>query len=146
MRRFLASAWFPFLAAVVLAGVSVAAYAVLQPTGEDIGNSDIQKYAKIGGWAVGPLFGLLSLLIASILNLIRRIVRIRKVSLLHPVVVLLSVGTWLVFSWQLTDEPRFTPIARAVIDFLARPLLWGSLAAVVLTILLSIPLLFPSKK
>lgn len=146
MRRFLASAWFPFFISLVFAGVTVAAYAVLQPNGEDIGNSELQRIATIAGWAIGPVAGLLSLIVAGILNVIRRIVRLRKVRLLHPLVVLLSVGPWLVLSWQLTEEPRYTPIARAVIDFAARELLWGSLIACALTLILSIPLLFPTQK
>ncbi len=146
MRRFLASAWFPLVICLVFAAVTAGAYAGLQPSGEDIGNSEIQKIAMIAAWGIGPVAALLSLILAGILNLIRRIVRLRKVAILHPVVVLLSIAPWLVFSWQVTGEPRYTPIARAVIDFAARELLWGSLVACLLTIVLSIPLLFPAKK
>lgn len=146
MRRFLASAWFPVLICFVFAAITTAAYAGLQPSGDDIGNSEIQRIARIAAWGIGPLAGILSMFLAAILNLIRRIVHLRKVPFLHPLVVLLSVGPWLVFSWILTDEPRYTPIARAVIDFTARELLWGSLVACLLTILLSIPLFFPTKQ
>lgn len=146
MRRFLASAWFPFAICLVFAAVTAAAYAGLQPSGDDIGNSEIQRIARIAAWGIGPLAGGLSMLLAAILNLLRRLVRLRKIELLHPLVVLLSIGPWLILSWILTDEPRYTPIARAVIDFAARELLWGSLIACLLTILLSIPLFFPAKK
>ncbi len=146
MRRFLATAWFPFLICLVLAAVTAAAYAGLHPTGEDIGNSELERISTLAAWGIGPIAGLLSLILAGILNLIRRLVRARKIAFLHPVVVLVSVGPWMIFSWQLTGEPRYTPIARAVIDFAARELLWGSLVAVLLTIILSIPLLFPAKK
>ena len=145
MRRFLGSAWFPFCTALVLAGVTVVAFAMLKPSPDVIGNYEIASIAKIAGWAIGPVIGLLSLILAGILNLIRRIVRLRKVELLHPAVVLLSVVPWLVCSWQLTEEPPYTPLARAVIEFAARPMLWGSLVACLFVIVLSIPLLLPEK-
>ncbi len=146
MRRFLASAWFPFCICLDLAVVTAVAYAVLQPTGDDIGNGQIQQIAIYAAWGIGPVAGILSMIVAGILNLIRRIVRLRKTALLHPIVVIASITPWLLFGWQVTGEPRYTPIARAVIDFAARPLLWGSLVAILLTIVLSIPLLFPAKK
>ncbi len=129
----------------MLAAVTAAAFAGLQPSGEDIGNSEILRAAKIAGWVIGPVAGLLSLLKIGILNLIRRLLRLRKVEWLHPVVVLLGIMPWLVLGWIITGEPRYTPIARAVIDFAAHELLWGGLVACVLTLILSIPLLFPKK-
>ncbi len=146
MRRFLSTALFPFLICFTFAAVTVAAYALLMPTGDDIGNGQIQEIAKLAAWGVGPVASLLSLFMAGILNLIRRIVQLRRVALLDPLVVIASIAPWFVFGWQVTGEPRYTPIARAVIDFAARELLWGSLVAILLTIVLSIPLLFPTKK
>ena len=145
MRRFLASAWFPFLICIVIAGVTVGAYAGLKPAGADVDNEEILKIARITGWAIGPAAGLLSLLLIGIMNVIRRVVRARRIGLLHPIVVLLGIAPWLALSWMLTDEPRFTPIARAAIDFVGRPLLWGSLGGLLATLLLSLPLLIPSK-
>lgn len=136
MRRFLASGWFPIVTALLLAAATAGAYAWMKPTGADIGNAEIIKYAAIAGWAVGPVIGLLTLIVAGILNLLRRIVRLRRVGVLHPVVVLIPVGFWLVLSWELAGEPRFTPIAKAVIDFAARPLIVGSFAAVVFVVVL----------
>ena len=146
MRKFLASAGFPFLMALVMGGAAVAAYALLQPTGEDVGNSQIVQAFTYAGWAVGPVIFLLSFLLICILNLLRRIFRLRKLRLLHPIIVLLGIVPWLVFSWVLLDEPRYTAFARATIDFVARPMLWGSLMATLLTILLSIPLFFSASK
>ena len=81
MRRFLASAWYPFLTAVILAGVTVAAFAMLSPTGEDVGNGNVVSAFKIVGWAIGPVMGVLALLKMIILNGIRRIVKLRKVAM-----------------------------------------------------------------
>jgi hypothetical protein len=146
MRRFLASAWFPFLLCIVLGGMTVAAYAILKPTGEDVGNSQVVAAFKIAGWAAGPVIALLSLILIFVLNGLRRLLRIRKVSLLHPVIAILGIAPWLIFAWTVTGEPRFTPFARAAIDFVARPMLWGSLVACLLAILLSLPLLFSQKQ
>ncbi len=146
MRRFLASAWFPLLTVLVMAGVSVAAYAMLKPTGDDVGNSQIVSVFKIVGWAIGPAIALLSLILIGILNLVRRIFQMRRVNILHPVVVLMGIVPWLIFSWVIMDEPRFTPIARAIIDFAGRPMLWGSLVATLFAIILSIPLFVGSRE
>ena len=146
MRRFLASAWFPVCICIAFAAITALSYAILQPSGEAIGNAEIERAARIVAWCIGPIAGVLSLVLIGLLHLIRRIMRVRKVAFLHPLVILLGIISWAVFSWQITDEPRYTPIASAVIDFAARELLWGSLVACLLTILLSIPLLFPVKK
>ncbi len=145
MRRFLASTWFPLFVCIVLAGVTAAAYAMLKPTGDDIGNSQIQQIALIAGWAVGPIAGLLSYILIGILNTLRRLFRLRRNAMLHPIVVLLGISPWLILGWQLTDEPRYTPIARAVIDFAAREMLWGSLIAFLFTLILCIPAFFARK-
>ena len=146
MRRFLGSAWFPFLTCLVLGGVTAAAYAMLQPSGADISNGQLLKAMQIAGWAVGPVIAVLSLLIIGILNTIRRIVRLRTVGVLHLVVVLCGAVPWLIFSWIILDEPRYTAFARGAIDFVGRPMLWGSLAALIFAIILSFPLFFPTKK
>lgn len=146
MRRFLSSAWFPFFIALVMAGVTVAAYAALKPTGEDVTNHQVLQAFKIAAWAVGPVMGLLSLLLMGLLNLIRRMLRLRKVALLHPAVVLVGVLPWFIFGWSLTGEPRYTTFARAAIEFVGRPMLWGALVALLLTIVLSIPLFLSSSK
>lgn len=145
MRRFLASGWFPIVTAIVLAAATTGAYAWMKPLGADIGNSEIQQYATWGGWAIGSVAALLSLIVAGILNLVRRIVRVRRVNLLHPVVGLIAFGPWLIFSWVIAGEPRYTPAARAIIDFGARPLILGSFAAVLFIVLFSLPLLFPKR-
>lgn len=145
MHTFLESAWFPFCIAIILAGVTTAAYALLEPNPIVIGNQQIADSANVAGWALGGVVGLLSWMLAGILNRIRRIVRLRRVALLHPIVALLSIAPWGVLAWQLTGEPRYTPIARAIIDFGARPMLWGSLIAAAICILSFLILLLPRK-
>lgn len=146
MRRFLSSAWFPFLMCLVLAGVSTAAFAILKPTGEGLTNSQLVIAMGIAGWAIGLVAGLLAFLTICILNLLRRIVRLRKNGPGHPIVVLLGIVPWLVFAWVLTDEPRYTQFAIGMIEYVGRPLLWGTLVATLLSILLSIPLFVSAKK
>ena len=146
MRRFLASAWYPFLVCLVLAGATAAAFAMLAPTGDDVGNGEIVRWAGFAAWLIGPVAGLLTFLKIGILNLVRRIVRIRKVRWLHPVVVLLGTVSTGVFAWILAGEPPFTPIARAVVAFGARPLLWGSLVSSLLAAVLALPIFFQRRK
>jgi len=146
MRRFLGSGWFPVVIALLMGGVATAAYAVLAPQGADVGNSEMVRVFTIGSWAVGGVMALLSMLLMGVLNLIRRICKIRRVEALHPVVVFAGTFPWFAFAWSLTGEPRFTAFARAMIDFVGRPMLWGSLIATLVVVLCSIPLVLPSKK
>ena len=139
MRRFLASAWFPFLTCLILAGATVAAYAlVLKPSGADL-PSDALNIGKIAGWATGPVMALLSLIVIFILNGIRRLLRIRMIGWLHPVIVLIGIAPWAAFAWQMVmNEPRYTPVARVVIDFAGKPLFLGVFAAIVFVVLMSL--------
>ena len=145
MKRFLSSAWFPFVTCLILAAGATAAFALLKP-GADIDNGELSHAMTIAGWATGGATALVSWILIGILNLIRRIVRARRVSILHPVVVLIGVFPWVVFAWIMLDEPPYTMFARAAMEFVARPLLWGSLLATLFTLVMSIPVLIPSKK
>lgn len=146
MRRFLASAWYPFLVCLVLAGATVGAFSVFGLVTYDIGNAEVQRYVGYAGWAAGPAVGLLSFVAIGILNVVRRIIRLRKTKWLHPVIVLLGVVPWVVCAWILAGEPAYTPIGRAVVPFVARPLLWGSLAATLFTLFLSLPIFFQRRR
>ncbi len=122
-------------------------YAYLQPTGDDIGNSQIQDIAIIAGWAVGPAFALLSWVLVMALNGVRRLLRLRKIAWLHPVIAILGLLPWLLLGWQLTmNEPRYTPFARAVIDFAGKEMLVGAFVACVFAVACSVPLLFRTKQ
>ncbi len=140
MRRFLGSAWFAFLTMIVFAAATAGMFAILKPDGADVGSSEIVDIFKIAGWAAGPACALLSFIVILILNGIRRITRTRKVFYLHPLVILLALLPWLGFGWQLTmNEHRYTPIAKAVIDFVGKEILVGSFVAIVFTLVLTIP-------
>lgn len=146
MRKFLASFWFPFLICLVMGGVTALAMHLLKPAGAEIDNYQLKTAMQIAGWAIGPVIALLSIIDIGILNLIRRIVRLRKVAILHPIVILICIVPWFIFAWILGDEPLYTDFARGVIEFVARPMLWGSLVAILLTVVLSIPVLLPVSK
>ena len=147
MRRFLASAWFPFVTAILLAAATAGAYVWIKPSPDAIGNYEIARIAKIAAWGIGPLIGLLSLILAGILNLLRRLFRIRKVNFLHAPIVFFAILPWAIFAWELVMvEPRYTPIARAVIDFAGKEMFLGSVAAVLFTMLMFLVSLIPSRK
>lgn len=133
--------------ALVLAGATAGAFAVLKPTGADVDNASILSAFRIAGWAAGPVAGVLALVLMLLLNGIRRLVRLRSVGVLHPVVVLAGLAPWAVFGWQLVyREPRYTAFGRAAIDFVGAPLWWGSVIAIACTLFLSLPLLFPVRQ
>lgn len=138
--------WFPVLTCAVAAVATAASFGVLSPSGADIGNDQILRIAKIAGWAVGPVMMIISLLIIGILNLIRRIIRLRKVGGLHAATVIAGIIPWLIAGWNLTAEPRYTPLARAVIDFIARPMLWGAVTSIAFAIIVALSQLLPARK
>lgn len=148
MKKFLGSAWFAFLTTLVLAGATVAAFVFLKPMGNGIDNFTIKEiFSKYVGWAAGPVAALVSLLLIFILNGIRRIIRLRRVSLLHPIVILLGLLPWVALSWDLVMvEERNTQIANAIIDFVGRELFLGCAAAIVFVLVCSIPLLLPKRR
>jgi hypothetical protein len=145
MRRFLASAWYPFLIALVLAGAAVAAHALLPVLDSGTTNDQLLKAFAIAGWVSGPVMGVVSFLLMMILNGIRRAIRLRGIGIGHPIVVLLGICPWCVWGCQLLfAEPRYTPFARLVIDVVGRPMFVGSAAACILTVILALGLLLPS--
>lgn len=146
MRRFLASFWFPFLTCMVMGGGTALAFFLLEPSSAEVSNSELLNAMTIAGWASGPVIALVSLIVMIILNLIRRAFKIRRVSKLHPVVVLIGTVPWVVFSWVLLDEPPYTQFAIGVMEFVARPMLWGSLVATLFAVLCSTVLFIPKKK
>lgn len=146
MRRFLGSLWFSLLLCLVMGGVAVLAYWKIVPDAGYIGNSEMVRVFTVIGWGVGPVIGLLSFILIGIINLVRRIFRLRRIGFMHPVANLLCISPWLVTSWVLLDEPPYTAFARAVMEYVARPMLWGSFVAALCAIVFSLPVLFPQKK
>lgn len=151
MRRFLASAWFPVIACLTLLLGTLGATLWLPPMpgNEAIsaGGPEMEKVVTIGTWVLGPVAALVSFCIIAVFNGIRRLLRVRQVGLLHPIVIVVGLGPWLAAGWQLVMvEPRFTPAALVIIDVFGRPLLVGSLLAAALTLILSLGLLLPTKR
>lgn len=141
--KFLGSVWWTL---GLLALGSAAAFYYLSPDPNTIGNFTMQRYAPYAGWGVGAVAALVSLFGAGVLHGVRRLLRCPKTRFNSVLILLLVTVPWLVFSWQLLGEPSFTPIARAIIDFAARPLFWGSLLASTWTVLMLLLSLIPTKK
>ncbi|TSC79225.1 MAG: hypothetical protein G01um101425_725 [Candidatus Peregrinibacteria bacterium Gr01-1014_25] len=146
MRRFLASAWYPLLIALTLAGAATGAHAGLPTLDSGVSNTQLLDAFRIAGWAAGAVMGIVSFLLMGVLNLLRRMFRLRKIAVLHPIIVLVGVTPWLAWGWQLLFvEPRFTPFARLAIDVIGRPMFVGSAVASLLAIVLALVLLLPVK-
>jgi H+/gluconate symporter-like permease len=144
---FLHGGWFPFLFFLLYAAACVAALFILKPTGGDIGNATILKIFKTYAIAMGPVLAFLSLILMYVINGMRRIVRLRRVRFLDPVTVLLGVSPWLIFGWELAyREKRYTDIARAIIDFVGRPVYFASVAVCVIAALWLLLCLFSRRK
>jgi hypothetical protein len=143
MRKFFGSAWFVLLTALLLGGLTAGAYALLRPTGADVGNSELVNAMTIAGWVLGPAVALLSLILMFVLNGIRRLMRVRKILSLDLAVLLVGVLPWLAFSYQIAAlEPRNTKFAVAVIEFAGEPLVTGSFVTTVFVLIMFVLALF----
>ncbi|MDD4352057.1 MAG: hypothetical protein PHU71_03705 [Candidatus Gracilibacteria bacterium] len=75
----------------------------------------------------GLLFGLISMLIAYLLFLLKKLPKLGQSKLLYPVIMMLAVAPWYFLGRQLVYfENRYTDFAKATIDFLGTPLLASS--------------------
>lgn len=147
MRAFVASKKFSALTFLLLAAVATASYFFLKPTGADISNSEIIRIFTLIGWFTGLAITVLSLILFGVLKLLQKIFGLSASLMASALVLLLSILPWLIFSWVLLGEPRYTNIAKAIIDFIARPMLWGSLAASLFVVIFGlIAILSPQKK
>lgn len=138
MRKFVSSFWFSFFIAVLLSAAIAGSYWYLAPTGDNIGNYEILKAGKIAGWAIGPVLGLLFLVVLGILSLLKWCFRVHKIYSIRVLTILLALTPVVWLGWMLTGEDPYTPIARMVIDFVARPILLGSLFTLLITVVVSI--------
>ena len=126
-------AYFPLIALTIFASTFYISQIILAPSGEEISNSTIldifEKYSGLFGIGLG----FLSMLLGYFLIGIKKLVRIGKIAILNPLVLILSHLPWLLFAIQLKYfENRYTDLAKAVIDFSATPMLYASIAIIVL--------------
>ena len=141
-RRFIASKKFPAITLLILAAVTTAAFWRMAPTGADISNGEIIHAFNLAGWATGIVTALISLIIYVILNLLGRLINVCRFGVSHGIGMIASLAPWLIMSWQITGEPRYTNIGIAIIDFIARPMLWGAMAATLFAVAVTLPWLF----
>lgn len=141
--KFLSSTTFVLF---LLSAGSAAAFWYLNPEVLTIQNYEMQKYAPYAGWGIGVVAAAISFIFIIIFNGLRRLLKLSKKVFWKRLIIFLCVIPWLIFSWNLLGEPRFTPIARAVIDFAARPLFWGSLLTSIWALLGVMSSFIPSKK
>jgi len=146
MRHFISSFWLPLTTALLLGVITTVVYILLAPTGFDISNGKMLDIFQKAGYGVGFFVGILLLFEVGILNLLRRILRIHTIFLLHTPIVLLAIFPWILFSWDMLGEPRYTNIAKGMIDFVARPLFWGSAGSALFICLIIVVSLFLKPK
>jgi hypothetical protein len=130
-----------------MAVAAIAAFALLPQLPDAATNEELTKIFALAGWAVGPVMGLVSLIVIFVLNGLRRLLRIRHIRILHPIVVLIGVCPWCAFGCQLLFfEPRTMQFAKVMIDDVGRQMFLGSGIACILAIVLAFGLLLPSKR
>jgi hypothetical protein len=127
--------WMPFLAflafALLFAGLSLG----LRPDLAGIDNAQIVTLFKKWTPLAGVALGFLSMIGMYLV----RLFGFRKLRLGGPILLILGYAPWLAFGYQLAyREPRYATIAKAIIAFLGKPMLYASGAMVGLGVLLLI--------
>lgn len=108
---------------------------------KDLTNAKFLEIFNNYGVYVGLMLGFLSMIFGYILLGLKKLVRLSKFSVVNPVILALIYAPWYFLAAALAKEPRYTDIARLVLDFLAEPIHNASLfmlyiAAAWLTILI----------
>jgi len=139
---------FLFFAAYYYLDYKLSLNGILAET-RDIANSTIsesfQKFSIFGG----VIAALISLLVYYVLIAVKKIVGLKKIKFINPMLWILAVLPWYFFARQLVfDEPRYTDLARAIISYVGRPLYSASIAAIwfgILWLVVSLVLKFKKK-
>lgn len=138
------SGWYVLLLAWLL---FAAAFFVFSKTSvkpaADITNGELIGYAAKFGPFVGAALGLLSFLASGLVYLIVRLfVKSRRLAAASLLTVL-GFAPWLVLGYDLVyREPRYAEVARAIITYLGKPMLYASAAVCGLALVVFLPALF----
>jgi len=123
-RGILHSAAGPFLWALLFAAIFIATFYLQKPSALVINNTTIREIFGAYGAAAGPLLALIGMFLAYILAGIKRVIGLKKIRILNPLIVLAVSLSGLAFGWQIAyREKPYTDIARAIIGGLGMPLL-----------------------
>lgn len=108
---------------------------------KDLADSKFLEIFNNYGAYGGLILGFLSLILGYILMGLKKLLRLNKFSVVNPAILALIYAPWYFLAEALAKEPRYTDIARLVLDFLVEPIRNASLfmlytAAVWLVILI----------
>ncbi len=108
----------------------------------DIVSMKVTDFAKKYGVFIPALYWVLTIIIHYILNFVRWIIRLK--CFISSLVLVFIVYWFNLFMWiqLMFYEPRYTDVAKFIIDSYSKPILWASIA----TLLLSFVFLFIKTK
>jgi NADH:ubiquinone oxidoreductase subunit 6 (subunit J) len=97
---------------------------------------DIQALFTKYAVYVGPVLAFLWMLAMYLLAGLKRLLRMRNIRILNPVIVLLVMGLslWMGFDLAFQEKP-YTDVAKGLIGTVAHPLFFSSLIVVVFALL-----------
>lgn len=103
----------------------------------DITNYDILNIFNTYSSYTGIGLGLISFLVAGVIYLIVRLI-LRGPSLAAAsLITALGFAPWLIFGWDLVyREPRYAEVARAIITYLGKPMLYSAVIVCSVTIVI----------
>lgn len=116
-----------FLAWIAFAGVFFAVSKTVVKNAPDIANGQLLDIAHRYASFVGVALGLATFLVTGIVYLIARLILKKPSRLAALVITMLGYAPWLVFGWDLVyREPRYAEVARAIITYLGKPMLYSA--------------------
>ncbi len=115
----------PFVSFILFSTTFALTHYLVKPTSTGVTNSQILSIFTMWTPLVGAVLSFLSMIGMYLV----RLVGLKKVKFCGPMLLVLGYAPWMIFGYQLVyREPRFTPIAIAIIEFLGKPILYAGAA------------------
>ncbi|MCK9186438.1 DMT family transporter [Candidatus Gracilibacteria bacterium] len=97
------------------------------PQIKDLGNQQFLEIFNTYGVYLGILLGFLSLILGYIFFGLKKLFHLSKFSVVNPIILALIYAPWYGLGSALSGEPRYTDLARVVLDVLVEPIINASL-------------------
>ena len=132
-KCFLTNSLFPLFALFLFAFVYYLNFNEIERIKDLINTSSLKTFNDFGVY-LGFVLGFLSLLLGYILLGLKKLVRLGKFTFLNPIILALVYAPWQILALNLAKEPRYTDLARLVLDFLVEPIKNASLFMLYLSV------------
>ena len=134
------SSWTPLLFFILFALAYIGVYSAFETRAfaesVDITDERVFSIFSTYGALIGFVVGFLSMILGYVLTIFVRLIRLHRVRVMRPIIIMLSYAPWFIFAYDtLYIQKRYTDIGRGMITFVGPPMwwtLWGAFAVTML--------------